>query len=323
MGKVETMIPGARPQSMFLRFCVRVFETHYRLAERSWKGYQLGRYPGGVVAMPWAFHRVGPECDFVRGRADGLQVANDHRVLQERASIGQRQRRTLVTTVLLLIIGICLVAAYAYAFVFNLSHGEMGSRIFGACLGLCGIAFAGLLSASTLGRHEFVVRAMESWAYVLGGSSGMDDVGPVVAWVGRHWPWLSPPDFLAADNAWALGSRSGRPVLLVVERLDSGFLGSMALSRSRHPRPLQLGGSMLARLSLFLGGSSLRNDPQAQNVVRELYDWGYGVVPTPAGVYVFGTSYERALRPETLLPIVDKLLAVTLPGQSHTHPSGE
>lgn len=80
---------------------------------------------------------------------------------------------------------------------------------------------------------------------------------------------------------------------------------------------------MLARLSLFLGGSSLRNDPQAQNVVRELYDWGYGVVPTPAGVYVFGTSYERALRPETLLPIVDKLLAVTLPGQSHTHPSGE
>ena len=46
-------------------------------------------------------------------------------------------------------------------------------------------------------------------------------------------------------------------------------------------------------------------------------------VPTPAGVYVFGTSYERALRPETLLPIVDKLLAVTLPAQSHTHLSAE
>jgi hypothetical protein len=319
------MTPGVRPQSAFLRFCVWAFGIHYRLAERNWQGYQLGRYPGGVSAMPWAFHRVGPECEFVRGRADGLAIAQDHQLLRRRAGQSRRQGRTLLATIVPLAIGALTIAFFAYSVLFDWHHGDsrhrdIGWMIFGTLLGLSGMTFSGGLWASTLGRHEFVVRAMESWAELLGGQSGMDDVGPVVDWVVQRWPWLTPPDFLAADNAWALGSRNGRPVLVVVERLDSGYLGAMALSHTRQPANVHVGGSMLARLSLFLGASSLRTDAEAQNAVRELADWGYGVVPTPAGVYVFGTSYERALRPETLLPVVDKLLTVTLPAQNHTPP---
>ncbi|MCC6525465.1 MAG: hypothetical protein IT373_22630 [Polyangiaceae bacterium] len=65
------------------------------------------------------------------------------------------------------------------------------------------------------------------------------------------------------------------------------------------------------RLGVFLASSRLHADQAAQAAVEELAARGYGVVPTPAGIYVYGSALELLLRPATLLPVVDKVLAHT------------
>lgn len=315
---------SVQPQSSRMRLCMKAFEIHSRWAERYSKAPPLGRYPGGVAAIPWSYHRISPTYDFVRAGADGFQLAFDHQALRARAVQGRWQRRTLMTTVVAFVVGAVLLAFMAYQFVLTLRGHDLAWNLLSSLICLYGVVFVGWLLAVGLGRHEYVLRTMESWASLLRGQSGVDDVGPVVDWVLEHWPWLTPPDFLTADNAWALGHRNGLPFLIVAERPDSAFLRAMFKTRmERGPRAVVSTGEMLARLSMFFGNSSLRTDAEAQHAVRELAEWGYGVVATPAGVYVYGVPYERALRPETLLPVVDKVLSVTVAARSFTHPLAE
>ena len=86
-------------------------------------------------------------------------------------------------------------------------------------------------------------------------------------------------------------------------------------------RALEVPASMLCRLSLFIAGAVLRKDPAAVSVVQELGSWGYGVVTTPAGVYLYGIAYERGLQPRYLSAVVDKMFSGLEPLGPQT-PSG-
>lgn len=299
-----------------LGFFAMAASSYWRLQEMAmraggqWDGD--GRYHGGLAAMPYWTHHIESDSPIVVGSPDPTALAADRRVLHERAMMN-RARRPFRWGALVTISSMLILTAFFFSDFLRSPSKSITEHVMGAPVLLFMLYFL----AINIGRPLYTMHVVEGCANDLNGTSGVDDARPVAEWFDRHWPWFSPPAFLAEDVIWAAGWRANRPVLLVLDRSDArlavAYLGWFVGGLLRRSRTHHLGmpPSIIYRLSLFVGDSALRNDDAAQASLRELATWGWGVVSTPAGVYVYHRAYDRTIRPEVLMPILDKVMATT------------
>lgn len=284
--------------------------------------------------MPQAFHQMTAACALISGTLTPQALSADRDTLRANAEQSRREQRVLVYRIFFLAIAVALVGYWIWA-IGMMAQGARTQPVFtfafGLPLVLAGLVFALYLLAGGIGQQVAIVHAMESWAGLLGGISGTGPMEPVLEWMSRHWGWFAPPFFLARETAWAAGSWNGRPILITSERDDSRFVGTAVAAiafiqaTGRHHRLIP-GASTLNRVSLFVSGAALRQDAAAAAIVGELASWGYGIVGTPAGIYIYGASYERGLRPEFLRRVLEKaMLATATSNQNveHSHATAQ
>jgi hypothetical protein len=310
----------------WLRLCAGVYDFNCRwgerLARRRGQWDRPGRYPGGLGTWPLEVHRISADSSIVTGNVGPIGLAVDRQVTRTRAARSANRRPFLLAAAagaLLAVACLAIVLSSTGRQVWAaLKSGSAGGMVATGLFILLFLLVMLYLAALSFGRPAFLARAVKSWGDVLGGSWGFDDVSPVMDWLRQRWHWPLPPDFLEAETLWAIGARGGRPLLIVVERQDWRTIvaaGEMLATSAATGRRQQLDvpTGVMSRLSIFVGDCVMRDDPATAAKVRELNGWGYGVVPTAAGVYVYSGAYERGLLPEFLLPIVDDILALTSP----------
>lgn len=304
-----------RELTRFERWCAAAFNLQYRYAERGHMKSPV-HYPGGLARLAAHYHCITPACTLVAGSTAPERFAAERGELRARAERSHRERPVQAVVVF---IGVCAAAGVAfmvYAIATLVRDGQTAvGDVIGGSLWFLAATWMFFQLMVSIGRHFYMVDAMQQWAKRLGGASGFDTVEPVVAWVNRFWSWFVPPHFLSTGTMWATGWQSGRSVLLVSEREETWIIASgvKLLSASgdedRGDVALEVPKAMLCRLSLFIAGGMLGRDPGAVSVVQELGSWGYGVVTTPAGVYLYGLAYERGLNPSYLSAVVDKVFS--------------
>lgn len=307
-----------RAFTWFERLSERVYNSVYASAERR-ASYTPPAYPGGLGMMPVDYHAIVPTCALVTGPGAPEHLAADRAILRARAARSRRERPARTVTLFLVAASLFPLAAMVYGSARSIAGADrgpdVGDIVFLVIALLFGVAMTGYFVALSLGRHVCLVHAMQEWSERLGGDSALDTVEPVVAWIEHYWPWLSPPHFLAKESVWATGRIHGYPALLISERDDRWMISSardaLAVSLAAgHAADMQAPPSILCRFSLFVSGALLRKDASAQAVIDELGFLGYGVVTCPAGVYIYGLSYERSLQPRHLGPMVDKAITM-------------
>jgi len=309
---------GMRRLTGFERFCAAAFNLQYRYAERMRMKSPV-RYPGGLSAMPSFYHCITPVCTFVQGSTVAGRSTAERDELRAMAGRSQKERPVLAVTVFLGMAGAGAVAFMVYAVATLLRDGSTAiGDVIGGSVWVLAAAWFFFQFCVVIGRHFYMVDAMQQWAERLGGASGFDTVEPVVEWVTRFWPWFVPPHFLSTGTMWATGWQAGRSILIVSEReetwiIRSGIKVVATVGDEHNSGALDVPTAVLCRLSLFIAGATLRKDEGAVSVVQELGGWGYGVVTTPAGVYLYGIAYERGLKPRYLSAVVDKMFAALEP----------
>lgn len=305
----------------FLRLAEGVFDFNARWGGRQYKLPAPPRHAGNLFMIPIDVHRIEPSCLLLTGSGAAGEIAVDRQTVFSRSNRRVGDLRTLVYRIFAALVCSLLVGYAVWVVGMTIADllepgGVTTFHVFvGIPLVLLFVTFILYLTLANVGQQACIVHAVDDWAEVLDGTSGTSDSRPVADWLAHYWPWYTPPGFLSAETAWAIGARNGQPLLVSSERSDSSLVTvglttfRRILATGEH-HGLDQPALGICRLSLFLPGRRLKGIG-GEEMVRELYDWGYGVVPIAAGIYVYGKADERGLRPQFLGAVLDKVMSAS------------
>lgn len=163
-------------------------------------------------------------------------------------------------------------------------------------------------------------RLCADWASRLDGQWGSDVMDEVIAWLETRWAWLLPPNMFANDVMWAIGTRRGAPVLVVLEEYTATLVFKFVFGGFRHARGGKSAMGFWTRCNVFIHGARFRDADHRERLRATLTTMGGGAVQCPNGVYLYGAfRFMRFFREEDptseiWIDLVDRVLDPDYPG---------